>query len=823
MLRVVVGLMLVSVSLAGVTADLSEPGGFAATGTVQATVYDVYEGDCESPGVVAIAGNVLGQTTLRIDTGCYALDSGWSYTWYEWDCWASFAPDRSIEYLRCSDWSAYLYVGPDGRMDYAHNEGFGIFYEAYGQVESAAGPTVCDEPYASTYSLRVSCAATEAGQGQAAIAEAYYGSEWIEVTSQGALGPAGEDFTCGATDRLGCAGSWSIDGVGGDSFDGTIDAGPVRDQKDACTPAATPMADESDLEAGASGRVGCEGTASTDFDCHATHELACGGTLRGAGQEQPWGESQDISDARDAACVEAEPDAWNGYAVASCEGVECDAGVQARQSAKAGCGPARCHAGGPEASTSNPVAGAAAGCGPASAFAACLVIGGECDARAYPEPGLTGQHGQTIWAGDGGHDDEFGRAVAMDGDLIVVGAPNAQPPGPVSRSGAAYVYERGPGGVLVETRLVPSDPSAFALFGADVAIDDGAILVGAPRAHGAVPYSGAAYLYTPDGAGGWSETKVTVPTGANGDEFGASVAMDGGRLLVGAPGTAAVDWRSGTAYLLESGGAGWAGTQFVPSDADWGDQFGTDVALDGDRVLIGAPFNDDGAMSAGSAYLYDFNGTGWAESKFASPTPVLWGAFGLAVALDGDRIALGERGWSGTATAAGAVHVGTHDGQQWNWEILTASDSGYRDYFGASLAVRGDQILVGAPQAGPFSGETGAAYLYNWDGAWQETKLLAADGEHRDEFGHAVALDGWALVGSPSDAHVAEEVGSAHLFAVGPDTDQDCFTDVEEETAGSDPSDARSVPTLAGPVDLPIPLTGGGAPASHGLCPGSTL
>ncbi len=823
MMRVVVALLLMSVSLVGVNADLSDPDGFVAAGPVQATVYDEYEGDCQSGGLATISGDTYGDVTLNIYTGCYTMDSGWSYTWYEWECDVSFAADRSIDNLWCSGWDSYLYVGPDGSMDYVYGDGYGLAYEAYGSVSSAAWPTVCDEIHASSYSLWASCAATEAGQGQAATADAYYSSEWIELISQGALGPVGNELTCGATERLGCAASWSIEGVGGDSVDGTIDAGPVRDQKDACTPTAAPVVDEVNAEAGLAGQVGCEGTAWTDFDCHVTRELACQGTLRGAGEQVPWGEATDISDVRDAACVEADPDDWNGYAVASCAAAECEADVQGRREASAGCSPVRCRVAGPAASTNVRVAGAAAGCAQTSAFVACSINDEECDARFYPEPRLAGQHDQTIWASDGGFNDDFAQAVAIEGDLVVVGAPGADPPGATGRPGAVYVYERGPGGLMVETRLGPSDPSSYSLFGADVAIENGAILVGAPRAHGSAGYSGAAYLYEPDGAGGWSETKLTAPAGAYGDDFGVSVAMDGGRLLIGAPGTEVADWWSGTAYLFESSGSGWTTTPFVPSDADWGDRFGTDVAMHGDRVVVGAPANDDGALGAGSAYLFQFNGTGWAESKFTPPAPYTSGSFGRAVALDSDRIVVGERGWSGAGSRTGAAHVISQDGQQWNWALLTASDGTYSDAFGSSVALQGDQILVGAPQAGPYSAETGAAYLYTWDGAWQESKLTAADGSDRDDFGRAVALDGWVVVGSPGDSHVAEDVGSARLFAVGPDTDQDCFTDVEEETAGSDPDDPRSVPTVAGPVDGPATLTGSGAPASHGLCPGSTL
>lgn len=248
--------------------------------------------------------------------------------------------------------------------------------------------------------------------------------------------------------------------------------------------------------------------------------------------------------------------------------------------------------------------------------------------------------------------EHFGIAVALDGDTLVVGADRAD-----GRAGATYVYSRSGGTWNVAARLVASDAHAGDGFGRAVAIDAGSILVGAPLAPGAAAGSfarGAVYAFAGGGAAWTEQAKLVSSTSADGDLFGLAVSLAGDRAAVGSP---MAQSRTGAAVVFERSAGSWSERARVLAPIGVvGDRFGWSVAIDGNRLLVGAPY----AFGAcGRALLYRTTGAanGWfatTDVDVAAPLPETLA--GWSVAIDGTRIATAAPGYAAGDDHRGAVY-----------------------------------------------------------------------------------------------------------------------------------------------------------------------
>src|SRR5262249_50072024 len=132
----------------------------------------------------------------------------------------------------------------------------------------------------------------------------------------------------------------------------------------------------------------------------------------------------------------------------------------------------------------------------------------------------------------------------------------------------------------------------------------------------------------------WIESaKLVASDGAMDDTFGTSVALSGNRALVGSRLDDDLGDASGSAYGVEWNGTSWLQTaKLLADDGATYDSFGGAVALDGDRAVVGAFFDDD----RGSAYVFDWNGTAWVQSaKLTAADGATDDGFGEALALEG--------------------------------------------------------------------------------------------------------------------------------------------------------------------------------------------
>ena len=215
---------------------------------------------------------------------------------------------------------------------------------------------------------------------------------------------------------------------------------------------------------------------------------------------------------------------------------------------------------------------------------------------------------------------EFGFDVEIDGDAIIVSA--WHDPAAGFNTGAVYVFRRDGDEWAQEAQLLPGDPDAGDEFGIAIAIDGDTVLVGAPRDDENAPDSGAAYVFRRVGEVWRQETILRTPDSAEGDNFGWSVALDGDRALIGAPFHDSEKPDGGGAYIFERSGNVWNEAQrLLPNDPFLGAWFGRAVGIAGDFLVVGAPRFDsvvtDGIanelFNIGVSYVFHRSDEGWTQ------------------------------------------------------------------------------------------------------------------------------------------------------------------------------------------------------------------
>ena len=369
---------------------------------------------------------------------------------------------------------------------------------------------------------------------------------------------------------------------------------------------------------------------------------------------------------------------------------------------------------------------------------------------------------------DGDAEDNFGAAVAIDSNTIVVGARYDDDNG--SNSGSAYVFSDNGSGWSEIAKLTPSDGAAGDMFGAAVAIDGNIIVVGARYDDDNGSSSGSAYVFSDNGSG-WSETAKLIPgDGVTGDNFGWSVSISGNIIVVGS-------WQdddngsgSGSAYVFSDNGSGWAEVaKLIPSDGAGGDEFGYSVAVSGSNTVVGATADDDNGSSSGSAYVFSDNGSGWSQvAKLIPSDGALGDTFGNMVSIDGNTIVVGARYGDDNGSSSGSAYVFNDYGNSWSQVTkLTPDDGDAGDMFGWSVSISENVIVVGSWKDNTNGSGSGSAYVFNNNGdSWsQAAKLVAGDGAGGDEFGYSVAARGSTIVvGAKADDDNGSNSGSAYVY-----------------------------------------------------------
>lgn len=385
---------------------------------------------------------------------------------------------------------------------------------------------------------------------------------------------------------------------------------------------------------------------------------------------------------------------------------------------------------------------------------------------------------QKVQAPDLAANDYFGSPVAISGDYILTASPEDDDT--VSGSGSANVFKRTGGAWSHEDKLVASAPASGQRYAESLAMDGDWAFIGARYHDGPATDCGAVYAYQRSGTT-WTQKQMLQSSDIAGwDWFGLGVAVDGDYAVIGAFGDTAGASESGSAYVFHYNGSSWVQqAKLTAAGAGSSDWMGTRASISGDTIVVGA-YGDDhsGLSNAGSAYVFEKPGTGWADmTQTAKLTASDAGtnAYFLGSVVDGDTIIASARNDS-TGSGLPAIYVFEEPVGGWadmtETAKLTASDAEAGDSFHA-LDVDGETIVGGAYNA-DHSGltEPGAVYTFQmpgggWADATEDDRLTAFDAADTDYFGVAVALEaGTLVVGARQDDDGGTDTGSAYIYNV---------------------------------------------------------
>lgn len=323
----------------------------------------------------------------------------------------------------------------------------------------------------------------------------------------------------------------------------------------------------------------------------------------------------------------------------------------------------------------------------------------------------------------------FGTSVSIDGDTIVVGARDESERG--YRAGAAYVFQIQDGAWMQQAKLLSSDAGSEQYFGRAVDIDGDTIVVGAhPGYYASTSNSQSAYVFQRSGSA-WSETAKLKAAPLPGDwdvAFGNSVAIAGDVILVGATEEDVAGVAdAGVVYQFQRAGGGWAfGSKISAPDAKAGAAFGAAVAADGDRAVVGSPDYTlpMNRYRAGKAYVFAHNDSIWspAATLIASDAGVDK-QFGVSVDMHDGSVVIGStlyRGYEGSAYLFQEGELGS-----WTEEDqIILNDTSRQSYpFGQAVAVYENDILVGEFYQNTFGQAVGAVHQYEISSAETEASF----------------------------------------------------------------------------------------------------
>lgn len=378
--------------------------------------------------------------------------------------------------------------------------------------------------------------------------------------------------------------------------------------------------------------------------------------------------------------------------------------------------------------------------------------------------------GQRLTSGDGAYFDRYGISVALATDLALVGAfledtavgPDAGRVHWFRRVGADWEYAGA---------IEAPDGDIEDRFGIAVATDGERAIVGAYwDIIGDNVDQGSAYVYRREGDAWIFEAKLSAADGRPRDYFGFAVAIEGDLALIGARGASVPFLERGAAYVFERSSSGWAeSARLLAPEIAARVYFGTSVAIDDRRLLIGAPgaSGSGGEAGAGAAWSYHAVGGEWSlQHELRAPQPRANAAFGFSVAADRGRSLVGAFQDGLAATAHGSAYVFDRDGQL--EARLDAAEPQQGEGLGIAVALNGDVAvlgssgfdLVGRPNSGALR------IFERAQGAWLEKELvLAFDAEGGDQFGRSVAvIPGLIAAGAPSKSRDNPLEGAAYLY-----------------------------------------------------------
>ncbi len=320
---------------------------------------------------------------------------------------------------------------------------------------------------------------------------------------------------------------------------------------------------------------------------------------------------------------------------------------------------------------------------------------------------------------------QFGSDVAMDGVRLVIGAQETR---------AVYAFEHDGTKWVEKQTLTPSGGSTTSGYGAAVALSGNRMAVSVPHY---TTTESRIFTYVHNGSQWVLQATLTIPPGYHGTNAN-GLALDGSVLAVAVNDAVLVYRVNGSGWTQEALLKVW--TPFVG--------YGRSVAVDGNRLAVGAIF--DGASAStmtGAVWVYEWNGTAWVPSdKLVVADGAANHRFGTAVALDADRLVVGAVEELNAGT--GRAYVFRKSGSSWIQEAkLLPSDGKTGDHFGAAVALDGVHVVIGAYRDDDEGADAGTVWRYRRSGTtWSlEQKMAPQELDIGDWLGLSVAVSSGRL------------------------------------------------------------------------------
>ena len=370
-------------------------------------------------------------------------------------------------------------------------------------------------------------------------------------------------------------------------------------------------------------------------------------------------------------------------------------------------------------------------------------------------------------ASDGGESQYFGWTTAINGDYIIIGASEDDDKGP--SSGSVYIFKHVGTSWIQSQKILASDGFSYDTFGCAVAISDSYAVVGAQLDDDVALNAGSVYILKLENENWVETTKLTASDGAEEDHFGSSVGIYGDYVVIGASLDDDRGENSGSAYVFHREGDAWIQqAKLLASDGEIDDRF-EEVAISCDNLIVGAWGDKDQGDLTGSAYIFRREGNTWVEdSKLVASDAAGGDQFGIDVSIFEGSVIVGAYAHDGAGENSGAAYIFHKEATGWvETTKLTASDAAAYDDFGISVSIVGNYAMVGADVTDGQGENSGTAYLYGRDNStWTEVmKLNAGDAEPYDYFGISVAMSAnTLLVGAGGDDDKGFDAGAAYVF-----------------------------------------------------------
>ena len=344
---------------------------------------------------------------------------------------------------------------------------------------------------------------------------------------------------------------------------------------------------------------------------------------------------------------------------------------------------------------------------------------GKDSGAAYLFDADNGNLNQTFSYPDLSERDTFGTQLALDGDLALIAADGDEDNG----SGTVFLFDTNNGNIL---QTFTSPDSGAVVFGSAVAIDENQVLIGDVQNNTFADVGGAAFLFEADTG---ESTQNFFPADPDPEDFfGSSVAIEGNNIAISSKANDASGNKSDAVFLYDSNSGDLVQTLFSPNP-NFESAFGSAIAIDEDRILISALTDDTFGEDSGAAYLFDVE-SGDLLQTFSLTNPVGGEFLGTDVDIQGDKVLIGARGDDSFGEDSGAAYL--FDAASGDLvQSLSASTPEANDGFGFSVGIDGNRLVVGAPGATDNGNEGGIVYLFEASDLEPSKTISGTEGNNR--------------------------------------------------------------------------------------------